>query len=232
MLVSGFILGLFGSLHCVGMCGPIAFMLPIDRKNKWLQLWQIVSYHFGRLMSYAMLGMLFGLLGKSFYFFGFQQQLSIIVGVIMILSIVTPSLFRRFSITKPIFAYTQKVQNRLGKELKKKRNNTFLTLGFLNGLLPCGLVYMAIFGALTMSTIGQGMLYMVLFGMGTVPLMTSVIYMAKFTNKIQRKKVRKLIPVVVVGMGVLFVLRGLGLGIPYISPEPVLHLVDTTMQCH
>lgn len=83
-----------------------------------------------------------------------------------------------------------------------------------------------------MSTIGQGMLYMVLFGMGTVPLMTSVIYMAKFTNKIQRKKVRKLIPVVVVGMGVLFVLRGLGLGIPYISPEPVLHLVDTTMQCH
>ncbi len=232
MLASGFILGLLGSLHCVGMCGPIAFMLPLDRKNKWLRLWQIVSYHFGRLISYTMLGMLFGLLGKSFYFFGFQQQLSIIVGVIMILSIVAPSVFKRFRIAKPIFRYTQKIQNRLGKELKKKRNNTFLTLGFLNGLLPCGLVYMAIFGALTMSTITEGMLYMTLFGMGTIPLMTSVIYMAKLTNKIQRKKIRRVIPVAVVFMGVLFVLRGLGLGIPYISPEPVLHLVDATMQCH
>lgn len=232
MLASGFILGLFGSLHCVGMCGPIAFMLPVNRQNKWLQLWQISSYHFGRLIAYATLGMLFGLLGKSFYFFGFQQQLSIIVGLIMILSILAPSLFRRFRIAKPIFRYTQKIQNRLGKELKKKRNNTFLTLGFLNGLLPCGLVYMAIFGALTMTTISHGILYMVLFGAGTIPLMTSVIYMAKFTNKIQRKKVRKLIPIAVVCMGVLFVLRGLGLGIPYISPEPVLHLVDASMQCH
>jgi len=232
MLASGFILGLFGSLHCVGMCGPIAFMLPVNRKNKWLQLWQIVSYHFGRLMSYATLGMLFGLLGKSFYFFGFQQQLSIIVGGIMILSILLPSVFNRFSISKPIFAFTQKVQNRLGQELKKKRNNTFLTIGFLNGFLPCGLVYMAIFGALTMSTVIEGVSYMVLFGMGTIPLMTSVVYMAKFTNRIHRKKIRKLIPVVVVFMGVLFVLRGLGLGIPYVSPEPVLDLVDTTMMCH
>ncbi|MDT7833358.1 sulfite exporter TauE/SafE family protein [Flavobacteriaceae bacterium S356] len=232
MLVSGFILGLFGSLHCVGMCGPIAFMLPVDRKNKWIQLWQIISYHVGRLISYGLLGMLFGLLGKSFYFFGFQQQLSIVVGAIMILSILVPSVFKKFSITKPIFAFTHKVQNRLGQELKKKRNNTFLTIGFLNGLLPCGLVYMAIFGALTMSTVTQGVFYMALFGAGTIPLMTSVVYMAKFTNRIQRKKIRKLIPVVVVCMGVLFVLRGLGLGIPYVSPEPVLDLVNTTMQCH
>lgn len=232
MLASGFILGLFGSLHCVGMCGPIAFMLPVNRNNKWLQLWQVISYHFGRLISYSLLGMLFGLLGKSFYFFGFQQQLSILVGVIMILSILVPSIFKKFSISKPIFAFTQKVQNRLGKELKKKRNNTFLTLGFLNGLLPCGLVYMAIFGALTMTTIWHGILYMMLFGMGTIPLMTSVIYMAKFTNGIKRQKIRKLIPIVVVFMGMLFVLRGLGLGIPYVSPEPVLNLVDTTMQCH
>lgn len=232
MLVSGFILGLFGSLHCVGMCGPIAFMLPVNRKHRWLQLAQVVSYHIGRLVSYATLGMLFGMLGKSFYFFGFQQQISIIVGVIMIVSIMAPAVIKRFSISKPIFAYTQKIQNRLGKELKKKKNNTFFTLGFLNGLLPCGLVYMAIFAALTTSTVTEGMLYMLLFGVGTIPLMTSVIYMANFTNKIRRKTVRKLIPIVVVFMGVLFVLRGLGLGIPYISPEPVLDMVSNTHSCH
>jgi hypothetical protein len=232
MLFSGFILGLVGSLHCVGMCGPIAFMLPVNRNNKGTQFLQILSYHLGRLIAYATLGMLFGLLGKSFYFFGFQQQLSILVGVIMILSIVIPNTFKRFSIGKPIFSFTQKIQNRLGQELKKKRNNTFLTLGFLNGLLPCGLVYMAVFAALTTSSVAQGMLYMVLFGLGTVPLMTSVVYMANFTSKINRRKIQKLIPVVVVFVGALFVLRGLGLGIPYISPEPVIDMVDATMTCH
>lgn len=232
MLASGFILGLFGSLHCVGMCGPIAFMLPVNRKRKWLQFAQIISYHIGRLVAYATLGMLFGMLGKSFYFFGFQQQVSIIVGIIMIVSILAPTIMKRFSISKPIFVYTQKIQNRLGRELKKKKNNTFFTLGFLNGLLPCGLVYMAIFAALTTSSVTDGILYMLLFGAGTIPLMTSVIYMANFTKKIRRKTVRKLIPVVVVFMGVLFVLRGLGLGIPYISPEPVVDLVNNTHICH
>jgi hypothetical protein len=232
MLFSGFILGLFGSLHCVGMCGPIAFMLPVSRTNKWLQFVQVVSYHIGRLIAYATLGMLFGILGKSFYFFGFQQQLSIIVGVLMILSIVIPRTFKRFSIAKPIFSFTNKVQSRLGQELKKKRNNTFLTIGFLNGLLPCGLVYMAIFGALTVSTVLEGILYMVLFGAGTIPLMTSVVYMASFTSKMNRRKIQKAIPVVVVFVGALFILRGLGLGIPYVSPKPIVEMVDATMMCH
>ncbi|MFY0604728.1 MAG: sulfite exporter TauE/SafE family protein [Flavobacteriaceae bacterium] len=232
MLLSGFILGLFGSLHCVGMCGPIAFMLPVNRTNKGTQLLQVVNYHLGRLVAYSMLGMLFGLLGKSFYFFGVQQQLSIIVGVLMILSIIIPNIFRKISIAKPIFSFTQKIQNRLGHELKKKRNNTFLTIGFLNGLLPCGLVYMAIFGALTSNSVTQGMLYMMLFGLGTIPLMTSVVYMAHFTNKIHKRKIRKMIPIVVVFVGALFVLRGLGLGIPYVSPEPVLNLVENIHSCH
>lgn len=232
MLFSGLILGLFGSLHCVGMCGPIAFMLPVNRRNKRIQLLQVASYHIGRLIAYATLGMLFGLLGKSFYFFGFQQQLSIIVGVLMILSILIPRTFKRFSIAKPILTLTQRVQSRLGQELKKKRNNTFLTIGFLNGFLPCGLVYMAVFGALTTTTVFEGVLYMVLFGLGTVPLMTAVVYTANFTSKINRRKIQKLIPAVVVFIGVLFMLRGMGLGIPYISPKPIEDVVNATMMCH
>lgn len=216
----------------MGMCGPIAFMLPVDRTQKGVLFLQITSYHLGRLLAYSTLGLLFGLLGKSFYFFGFQQQLSIIVGILMILSITVPGIFKRFSVAKPIFSFTNTIKNRLGKELKKKRNNTFLTLGFFNGLLPCGLVYIAVFGALTLTGVFQGMLYMVLFGLGTVPLMTSVVYMAGFTHKINRKKVQKLIPIVVVFVGVMFVLRGLGLGIPYVSPRPVLDVVDATMLCH
>ena len=91
MILSALLFGLFGSFHCVGMCGPIAFMLPIDRSNRLCGIIQTILYHLGRIFSYALIGMLFGLLGKGFYFFGFQQQVSIIVGIIMILSIAVSS---------------------------------------------------------------------------------------------------------------------------------------------
>ena len=232
MLVSGLIFGLIGSFHCMGMCGPIAFMLPVERKNVVLQAFQIISYHLGRITSYAFLGALFGILGKSFYFFGFQQQLSIIVGVFMILLIVLPKYTQHLSLGRLIYRLTSRVKHQLGAELKKKKPHTFYTIGVLNGLLPCGLVYMAVFGALTSSSIMEGSLYMALFGLGTVPLMTAVVYMANFTQRINRQKIQKAIPYVVVTIGLLFVLRGLGLGIPYVSPKPMLPLVDAVMTCH
>ena len=54
MLASAFVLGLLGSFHCVGMCGPIAFLLPLDRQSKTKRLYEIISYHSGRLLTYAL----------------------------------------------------------------------------------------------------------------------------------------------------------------------------------
>ena len=232
MFLSAIIFGLLGSFHCVGMCGPIAFMLPIDRKNKTKGVLQILSYHLGRLLTYSLIGLLFGLLGKGFYFFGFQQQLSIIVGMSMILIILFPKFFSKVNFSKNINKIIFKVKNALGKELKKKGNDTFLTIGFLNGFLPCGLVYMAVFGALATTNALSGSLYMFLFGLGTIPLMTSVVYLGNFTKGTLRNKIQKTIPIVVVFIGVLFVLRGLGLGIPYISPGPITEVVSSTNACH
>ena len=232
MFLSAIIFGLLGSFHCVGMCGPIAFMLPIDRQNNAKGFLQILSYHFGRLLSYSLIGLLFGFLGKGFYFFGFQQQLSIIVGLSMILVNIFPRFFSKVNLSKGISKLIFKVKNALGKELKNKRNDTFFTIGFLNGFLPCGLVYMAIFGALATTNAFSGSLYMFLFGLGTIPLMTSVVYLGNFTKGNFRKKIQKTIPIVVVLIGVLFVLRGLGLGIPYVSPAPVVDLVSANSSCH
>ena len=232
MFLSAIIFGLLGSFHCVGMCGPIAFMLPIDRTNKVKGFFQILSYHLGRLFTYSLIGLLFGLLGKSFYLFGFQQQISIVVGVLMILFILFPKIFKKVNISKTISNVIFKVKNTLGKELKNKRNDTFFTIGFLNGFLPCGLVYMAIFGALATTNAFSGSFYMFLFGLGTIPLMTSVVYLGNFTKGTFRKKIQQAIPVFVVCIGVLFILRGLGLGIPYISPTPVLDLVTANSSCH
>jgi sulfite exporter TauE/SafE len=232
MFLSAIKFGLLGSFHCIGMCGPIAFMLPIDRQNKTKGFFQIVSYHLGRLFSYSLIGLLFGFLGKSFYFFGFQQQLSIIVGVSMILVVVFPTFFSKVNFSKSIAKVISKVKNALGKELKKKRNDTFLTIGFLNGFLPCGLVYMAVFGALATTNAFLGSLYMLIFGLGTIPLMTAVVYLGNFTKGSLRKNIQKMIPIVVVIIGVLFILRGLGLGIPYISPAPVVDFVSNNSSCH
>jgi len=232
MFISAIIFGLLGSFHCIGMCGPIAFMLPIDRKNSVKSFLQILSYHLGRLFTYSLIGLLFGFLGKGFYFFGFQQQLSIIVGVLMIFTIIFPKIFSKINFSKKINKLIFKVKNALGKELKKKGNDTFFTIGFLNGFLPCGMVYMAVFGALTTSNAFYGSLYMFLFGLGTIPLMTTVVYLGNFTKGSLRKNIQKAIPIVVIFIGVLFVLRGLGLGIPYISPSPVLDLVNANNSCH
>ena len=232
MFISALIFGLLGSFHCIGMCGPIAFMLPVDRTNNIKQFFQILSYHSGRLFTYSLIGLLFGFLGKGFYFFGFQQQLSIIVGALMILAIVLPKAFQQYNFSKQLNRFVMKVKSALGKELKKKGNDTFFTIGFLNGFLPCGLVYMAVFGALVTTNALSGSLYMFIFGLGTIPLMTVVIYLGNFANGLVRKRIQQVIPFIVVFIAILFVLRGMGLGIPYVSPLPVTNLVNTLQGCH
>ncbi|WP_431158637.1 sulfite exporter TauE/SafE family protein [Winogradskyella poriferorum] len=233
MLLSALILGLLGSLHCVGMCGPIAFMLPVDRSNSITKVSQISVYHLGRLLAYSLIGLVFGLVGKSLYIFGMQQQLSIAIGILMIIVVLIPyQTFSKYNLSKPLHRLISKVKSNLGKALQKKSADTFLTIGFLNGFLPCGLVYMAVFGSVATANLLEGATYMILFGIGTIPLMTSAIYLGKFLNSTVKQRIQKAIPVFVVIIGVLFILRGLGLGIPYISPAPVVEMATSAIECH
>ncbi len=233
MLVSAFILGLLGSFHCIGMCGPIAFMLPVGRSNTTKKLFQILLYHFGRLLAYGIIGLFFGLIGKSLNIFGLQQGLSIAIGVLMILAVLVPTqLLTRYNFSKPIYKLISRLKNRLGKELKKRTPDTFLTIGFLNGFLPCGLVYMAIFAAIAYGDLLESSLYMILFGMGTIPLMTATVYAGNFLTGKARLRIQKAIPVFIVIIGLLFVVRGLGLGIPYLSPKPITEMVSADFECH
>ncbi len=232
MLVSAFVLGLLGSFHCVGMCGPIAFVLPVNRTNNFKKITQIAMYHVGRLLAYSILGLVFGLVGKGLYLFGFQQQLSIIIGILMIAVVLIPQrFFNTYKIAQPIYKVVGKVKAMLGAALKKKSADTFLTIGFLNGFLPCGLVYMAVFASIAGGSALNGSLYMAAFGLGTIPLMTTAIYFSTFLKAGVRQKIQKAIPVFVVIIGLLFIVRGLGLGIPYLSPAPIHDTVTTDMEC-
>ncbi len=110
MFTTAIALGLLGSFHCLGMCGPIAFVLPLDRDRTIVSITQTFLYHLGRLISYASIGLLFGLFGKGLYLTGLHQNLSIVVGVLMILAVVLPtSFFNKFGITKPIYGLVAKI---------------------------------------------------------------------------------------------------------------------------
>ncbi|MGO2103655.1 MAG: sulfite exporter TauE/SafE family protein [Psychroflexus halocasei] len=233
MLWSAFILGFLGSLHCVGMCGPIALMLPVSRTNQSLKFLQILLYNSGRILTYMTIGLLFGLLGESIASFGFQQHLSIAIGAIMLLSVLIPQKFlSRFKISQPFYRAITKIKVQLGASFKKKSLDTFFSIGFLNGFLPCGLVYMAVFGSVATGDLIDGSLYMALFGLGTLPMMTFVIYLKSFTQNVLKLNLKKIIPYAVGLIGVLFILRGMGLGIPYVSPKPVNQKVESNMECY
>jgi sulfite exporter TauE/SafE len=233
MLWTALILGLAGSFHCIGMCGPIAFVLPVDKLSKSKLSFQTFLYHFGRLLSYSIIGVLFGFIGKGLYLAGFQQRLSILVGVLMIFLIIIPvSLFNKYNFTKPLYKIIGKIKQQLGLYLNKKSNKSIFLIGFFNGFLPCGLVYMALIGSISTGNALNGGLYMFLFGLGTIPLMTAAILLGNFVNLTLRKKIQKAIPVFVVIIGILFILRGLGLGIPYISPSDAkLQISNNPAEC-
>ena len=220
MLWTALVLGLAGSFHCLGMCGPIAFVLPVERSSKSKLIFQTFLYHLGRIISYSLIGLLFGLIGKGLYLAGFQQRLSILMGVAMIALVLIPvSIFNKYNFTKPLYRIIGQVKQKLGSYLTKKSNKAIFSIGFFNGFLPCGLVYIALLGSISVGNILNGSLYMVLFGIGTIPLMTGAIFLGNFVNLSLRNKIQKAIPVFVVIIGLLFIMRGLGLGIPYISPS-------------
>ena len=215
------------------MCGPIAMMLPVDRSNEAKKITQIITYHIGKLTAYGTLGLIFGLLGRSFYLAGMQQQLSIIVGILMILVAVIPErIFAKYNFSKPVYKVITKVKSSLGQQFKNKSYKSFFTIGLLNGFLPCGMVYVALFGAIAMQNVSLGIGYMILFGIGTIPMMVAVVYASGLISFSFRGTIQKTIPLVAVIIGMLFIIRGLGLDIPYLSPSNMSLFVQSEANCH
>ena len=233
MLYTALFFGLISSFHCIGMCGPIAMMLPVDHKNPSKKALQILTYHLGRLTAYGSLGLIFGILGRGFYLAGLQQTISITVGILMILIVVIPEkIFAKYNFSRPIYQLISKVKTALGSQFKRKSADALFTIGFLNGLLPCGLVYAALFGAIAMQNVSLSISYMLLYGLGTIPMMSAVVYVSNFLSFPIRNKLQKVIPIVSVIIGTLFILRGLGLDISYVSPSNMNLFVQANADCH
>lgn len=232
-IVAAFTLGFLGSVHCIGMCGPIAMALPLSNAGKLKRATGAFVYNFGRAFTYALLGGLFGLLGKGFVISGYQQILSISLGVILLAALLFPNqLSSQFGLTKVIAPLVAKVRYLLGSLFKQKKLSSLFFIGVLNGLLPCGLVYVAVAGAIATGEAGKGSIFMALFGLGTIPAMLTVSLLSTGIHTVWRNRIRRAAPFFIGLMACIFILRGLNLGIPYLSPE--LSKTDCTQHtcCH
>lgn len=220
ILLSALLLGLMGSFHCAGMCGPIAIALPLHGNTVPQKIFGGTLYNVGRTITYGIMGVIFGLLGQGIHMIGVQQKVSVIMGAVMIVSVLFPALFKnQYRMDKSLFSFVGKLKKQIGEMFSIRSFSSLFFIGMLNGLLPCGLVYMAIAGAIGTGNAAEGTLYMILFGLGTIPMMLAISLAGNFMSRAIIRKINKLIPVMVVVVGLLFILRGLSLGIPYLSPE-------------
>jgi sulfite exporter TauE/SafE len=219
-LLAAFTIGLLGSFHCIGMCGPIALALPLAKENFFKRISGGIIYNLGRIVTYSILGIVFGLLGKGFVIAGYQQTLSVALGILVLLTILLPKASEHIpSLTKIMLPFVTKVKSLLAGLFSKTSYTSLFSIGLLNALLPCGLVYVGIAGAIATGSALNGGLFMAMFGFGTLPAMLTVSFAAKYISLGFRNKVRKVVPVFVATMAILLILRGLNLGIPYLSPE-------------
>lgn len=218
LIIAALIMGGIGSVHCIGMCGPLALSLPVVSDNHSSRFVSTLLYNTGRVLTYAVLGGIFGMIGMSFAIFGYQQWLSIILGVTILLFIILPkhnSVFKHNS----VLLFFDKLRSSLGKLFARKNYRSVFFIGLMNGLLPCGLVYMAIAAAVSTASILKSSVFMAAFGMGTLPVMWSIAFFGGFININMRKNIRRLYPYVMVLVAVMLIIRGLGLHIPYMSPS-------------
>jgi sulfite exporter TauE/SafE len=211
-----FMIGLLGSVHCIGMCGPLAFAVPsLQQGAGWLILDKGL-YQLGRIISYCVLGLIIGLIGIQLWMAGIQQGVSIFTGLLIIMAACSRIFKIAFRGNANILL---KPFHRLfGYALKHKANH--LIIGMINGLLPCGFVYLALAGAVNMPDIKGAIGYMFFFGLGTAPLMMIAAMTVGLTGTIMRNRINKVVPYLMVCLGIWFILRGLELNIPYLSPAP------------
>ncbi|ADQ82646.1 sulfite exporter TauE/SafE family protein [Riemerella anatipestifer] len=230
LIIAALTLGFTTGLHCIGMCGPIALSLGLSRKKQVNFHLQNITYQLGRIFTYSILGILLGLIGEGFQLAGVQGWLTIFAGIILIIMALFSFGNGDFASKIPFLSkFLLKIKLNLGKLLSKTDYSSRFLTGVLNGFLPCGMVYVALAASLAAGGAIQGGLFMMLFGLGTFPFMFITVLLGNMLNIATRNKILKIMPVVMLILGGLFILRGLELGIPYLSPKKEALSIENKM---
>lgn len=222
-------MGLLSSFHCIAMCGPIALALPVQKGNKFEQFAGLAFYNIGRTLTYAILGIALGSLGSSFAWIGYLRYLSIFSGILMLLYVLWPTrLDPYFHPPKFWQKFIQHLKKQMGEMLRSRNMQSWFLLGILNGLVPCGLVYLALISSIATGNALGGGLYMLMFGIGTLPAMMAVGFFKQWFSISLRSRVRKLTPIMLAIGGILLVMRGIFIQYPNTSSSDS----NTITICH
>lgn len=227
-MLIGFIIGLSSAFHCLGMCGPIALAIPVNRSSNFTILSGAFQYNLGRIAAYTALGLVAGSIGLSFLTLQWMQWLSVAAGLLMIL-LTWHKLFASRQ-SKWEGKLTQQISSKIGKVIRSKSPFKLIGLGVLNGLLPCGMIFIGLTNALIQGSPFKGALAMTFFGLGTLPVLFPILFFASKLSGQRRLQFSKATPYMMTIVGVLVILRGLNLGIPYISPEINMVQTKNTLQ--
>jgi uncharacterized protein len=230
VIIPAFLLGLAGSVHCIGMCGPLALSVPVAG-DKWAKAKAGLLYNTGRVAMYSFIGALFGLAGRSFAWFGWQQRFSLVLGILILLFVLVPGLSSNRWMSAGAGKLFMKLRNHFSGLLFKGTPLSLLLSGVLNGLLPCGLVYLALAGAAATGQASDGALFMMCFGWGTLPVMFSVVFFGGSLKQTFKARMRTVYPALMAVMALLLIIRGLNLGIPYLSPKMPVQSSEM-VDCH
>lgn len=215
----GFVMGLASNLHCLGMCGPIALATPVDRSSSWTIFRDLTKYHSGRIAVYTTMGVFAGLIGASIRFLDWLQWISIASGILIIL-FAWGKYFAKIPLGARIQAWFFPLLQKFRKNaIQSKSPFKLIFLGMVNGLLPCGVVYLALGNAVLADSYFGSAMAMMTFGLGTLPILLAIgVFGGKIGNAFKNKW-KNVVPVMLTVVGAVIILRGMNLGIPYISPK-------------
>ncbi|PUZ26945.1 hypothetical protein GA0116948_104301 [Chitinophaga costaii] len=209
IIAGALVLGFVSSAHCVGMCGPLVMALPLQLLPPARKMSGLLLYHSGRIAMYTLLGAAFGLVGTQFYLAGWQQLLSVVAGVLLLLFALSALLPQWFHWTQGLPSWQRFLQSLILRLLRHPRPVSMLVLGALNGLLPCGMVYMAIAGALVLGGLTNGMIFMTAYGAGTLPALLLLSLASWKISATWRQYLRRLAPYAGLLLATLLIARGL-----------------------
>jgi sulfite exporter TauE/SafE len=230
VLAGGLALGFAGSLHCVGMCGPLVLALPGKRGAFGRFLSLRLAYNLGRVITYTWMGLLLGIFGKGIRLSGFQEILSLSMGVMLLAWIIVPKLPGMRHLPGLSMGW---LTNIFGDVFYQARPLSQFFTGLMNGLLPCGLVYMAIAAALLVGDPSDSAMFMASFGFGTIPALLAVAVLDRKILPGLSGYFKRFSQALVVILATIFILRGLGLGIPYLSPDTSgFYTEEQAPSCH
>ena len=201
-MITAFLLGFMGSLHCAGMCGPLVLMTPVVGKTRASFVASRIIYHAGRIAMYCLIGLIFGAIGRSIVFAGFQRWLSIGVGILMLLLLIFTARIKAGLTRIPMT-----IKSMFGQLLHRRSYPTILALGATNGLLPCGLVYMAATASIATGGSIKAMAYMAAFGIGTLPMLLGISIIGNRLAFARVSFARKIVPLAVASVAILLIVR-------------------------